>query len=227
MLKSESIALLASALAKAHADFVGIKRDKTVRVATKAGGFYTFSYAPLDSIMAAIRPALSQHELVLVQSAERADHGDVLRTTLLHGSGEWIANDTRIIGGGGGPQEYGSALTYASRYGISRLLCLASEEDDDGNLASGNSAEVLQARPPAKKTEPVTLPVPITAEQALEIRQLLNELNVAELDFCKFLAVPDIDSIPGTKLANATAAIAAKQNKVKRAAAAAAAEEVA
>ena len=38
-------------------------------------------------------------------------------------------------------QEYGSAITYARRYALVAILGVASEEDDDGNAASGNTAK--------------------------------------------------------------------------------------
>ena len=52
---------LAAALAKAQSEFPPIPRDKTVTVQTKAGGSYTFSYAPLDTVLGAVRGPLTSN----------------------------------------------------------------------------------------------------------------------------------------------------------------------
>jgi hypothetical protein len=136
MLQSENIAQIAAALAAAQGEFPPIPRDKTVTVKTRTGGSYTFAYAPLDTILGAVRPALAKAGLALTQAVVTdANNTDNLRTILLHASGEFLANDTPIYNGGGdnASQAYGSGLTYARRYGITALLCIAADEDDDGN----------------------------------------------------------------------------------------------
>jgi hypothetical protein len=132
---SENINELASALSKAQAAFKPITRDKTVTVRTKTGGSYSFSYAPLEAILRAVQPALAAHGLALTQSIE----GEYLVTTLWLGA-KCLHNAVKIIVGDGGPQAYGSALTYARRYGVTLLLCVCADDDDDGNAAEGNTA---------------------------------------------------------------------------------------
>jgi hypothetical protein len=133
---------LAAALAKAHAEFPSIKKDKTVKVATKTGGSYTFAYAPLDSILSAVRPVLANHGLSVMQTVD----GDQLVSVLVHESGETLMARCSIIFERGTAQEYGSSLTYARRYSISLLLNLCPDEDEDGNLASGHEATVVRDR---------------------------------------------------------------------------------
>jgi hypothetical protein len=136
MNKSESIAQLAAALAKAQSDFPGIPKDKTVQVTSKTGRSYTFAYAPLDTIMDKIRPTLRANGLAFMQSL----NGESLTTTLLHTSGEWLASDPmpiRVVDAG--PQALGSAITYARRYALTAILGLVTEDDDDGNAAEGQS----------------------------------------------------------------------------------------
>jgi len=205
MLKSDTIAELAKALAQAQTAFDAIKRDRTVKVQTKTGGSYTFAYAPLDTILAAIRPALAQHGLALVQASHIEAGAEFLRTTLLHASGEFIANDTAVLVSDRGPQAYGSALTYAARYGVTRLLCLASEDDDDGNAAEGNAAERVQR---ARKVEKVET---ITADQTAELQTWADELGVDLVQFCKFMNVPSLAAIPADRYGAARNALEAKQ----------------
>lgn len=134
---------LAAALAKAQGEFGPIKRDKTVSVQTRTGGKYTFTYAPLESILKATLPALNKHGLSITQSVEAADGTEYVVTRLMHQNAE-IANRVRVIAREDGPQAYGSALTYARRYGITLLLGICADDDDDANAAEGNSAEPVR-----------------------------------------------------------------------------------
>lgn len=128
---------LAAALSKAQAQFKHISRDKTVTVRTRTGGAYTFSYAPLESIMAAIKGALSENGIALLQDIR---DGKVV-TILLHTSGDcYTSSGTVLKVSEDTMQAYGSALTYARRYDLSLALGLCPDDDDDGNAADGNTA---------------------------------------------------------------------------------------
>lgn len=140
MQASASIVNIATALAQAQGGFPTIPRDRLVRVTMKSGGSYTFRYAPLETILEKTRPHLAKAGLALVQAivAEPVDGGGVvemLRTTLVHSSGEWLACDVPIFHGTGDnkSQAYASGVTYSRRYGVTLLLCVAADEDDDGN----------------------------------------------------------------------------------------------
>ncbi len=137
---------LADALSKAQGEFAPILRDKTVTVTMKLGGKYTFSYAPLESILHAVAPALSKNGLALTQAMVVVDGKDYVETTLRHASGQSICNRIPLFVRDDGPQAYGSALTYARRYGVTLLLCISADDDDDGNAAEGNQATMHAAR---------------------------------------------------------------------------------
>lgn len=153
---------LAAALAKAQAAFPPISRDKTVTVQTTKGGTYTFKYAPLDSILAAVRGPLAENGLAIVQLLDE----DVLVTSLLHESGAILSGRTPIPQSEG-VQAYGSAITYLRRYSIQALLGIAAEEDDDGNQAAGNKATF------SKKVHVPHEPQPATREQAESMEPVL------------------------------------------------------
>lgn len=135
-LDAPSLGPLVAALAKAQTQFAPVTKDKTVTVQTKTGGSYKFSYAPLDTILAAVRGPLSKNGLVLVQTL---DDG-ALVTSLLHESGASISG-RMALPGTNDIQGLGSAITYLRRYAIQAVLGIAAEEDDDGNRAAGNKAE--------------------------------------------------------------------------------------
>lgn len=132
---------ISEALAKAQGEFGAVTRDKTVSVTMRSGGKYTFSYAPLESILHAVKPALSKNGLSLTQAMVVSDGKDFVETTLRHSSGQTISNRIPLFVKEEGPQAYGSALTYARRYGVTLLLCISADDDDDGNAAEGNSTE--------------------------------------------------------------------------------------
>lgn len=144
MITSPAIDQLAAALVKAHTDFGPVKRSRIVEVLTKSGGKYTFAYAPLDTIMDAIKGPLQANGLALVQGVSRYDSGDVLNTRIIHSSGQWAANETPVVAQKTcSAQEYGSALTYARRYGVTMLMSLVADDDDDANSGDGNKARFL------------------------------------------------------------------------------------
>ena len=117
---------LAAALAKAQASFPPIVRDKEV-----AGRSYTYKYAPLDAILAAVREPLSTNGLAIAQPLEGAD----LVTLLLHESGATLTARTPLPPWDG-VQQYGSMVTYIRRYALTAMLGIATEDDDDGEAAA-------------------------------------------------------------------------------------------
>ena len=137
MNKSESIAGLAAALAKAQGAMKGAVKDS-------ANPFFKSKYADLASVVEAIRAAFSANGLSYIQTVEPSDKDEVrVETTLLHASGEWISCGVLALPvSKHDAQGYGSALTYARRYSLSAAVSIAPEEDD------GNAA--VAAKPNAK-----------------------------------------------------------------------------
>lgn len=143
------IGALAGALAKAQGQFGTVKRDKEVVVQKKSGGEYRFKYAPLDSVLEAVRKPLADQGLVVVQIL---DDGDLV-TSLVHESGAIMSGRVSLP-----PttdvQAYGSAITYLRRYAIQALLGIAAEDDDDGNRAAGNDHTFAAPKAKAAPVEP-------------------------------------------------------------------------
>lgn len=144
---------LAAALATAQGAFDPIHRGKIVTVTMKSGGKYTFAYAPLESILRAVTPALSANGLSLSQDVIPSPEGAYVETTLFHSSGQKISNRVAVFQSGDGAQAYGSGLTYARRYGVTLLLCICADDDDDGNASEGNSVEVVK-QPATPRVDP-------------------------------------------------------------------------
>jgi hypothetical protein len=152
---SESVAALASALAKAQAELVNPDKSltATIRGSRPGEGDRTFRYAPLASGLEIVRKTLGQHEIATVQTTEidRAAGIVNLTTMLAHPSGEWIASDWPVcpIADMASPQRMGTALTYARRYALFTLVGIAGEEDLDApDLCCPGPAPA--ATPPAR-----------------------------------------------------------------------------
>jgi len=144
---SETVAALASALAKAQAELVNPEKSltATIRTGRPGEGERCFRYAPLSSGLDIVRKTLGQHEIATLQTTA-IDHtaGTVnLTTTLAHASGEWIASDWPVcpIAETTNPQRMGAALTYARRYALFTLVGIAGEDDLDApNLCEETSS---------------------------------------------------------------------------------------
>src|SRR5215472_5560922 len=134
---SESVAALASALAKAQAELINPEKSLTAIIQTGRPGERerSFRYAPLASGLDIVRKTLGQHEIATIQStAIDRDAGLVNLTTMLaHASGEWIASDWPVcpVAETANPQRMGAALTYARRYALFTLVGIAGEDDFD------------------------------------------------------------------------------------------------
>jgi ERF superfamily len=144
---SETVAALASALAKAQAELVNPEKSLTATIRTGRPGETerSFRYAPLSSGLDIVRKTLGQHEIATLQTtAIDQTTGMVhLTTTLAHASGEWIASDWPVcpIAETANPQRMGAALTYARRYALFTLVGIAGEDDLDApNLCEETSS---------------------------------------------------------------------------------------
>lgn len=158
MNKSDSIKNLAAALAKFQGD---VKNPAN----TADNPFFKSKYAPLQDVLNLVRPLLSKHGLSVIQSPT-GDGTDISITTiLLHESGEWIKLEPLVLKADKATaQGAGSAITYARRYSLSAVLGISSEDDDDGNHATGNKQGKAPAKPQSSRSK--TKGDTITTDQA-------------------------------------------------------------
>jgi len=169
MTKSESIAELAKALAKAQGEITGAIKDAD-------NPCFNSRYADLASVWDACRLPLSRNGLSVVQMPEVLEIGIAVETMLLHASGEFISSTITMRPMKPDPQGIGSCVTYARRYALSAMVGIA-PEDDDGNAASGRdkpdprqqrreqAAETARTQPaseipPAQSNAPATETAP-------------------------------------------------------------------
>jgi hypothetical protein len=152
MNQSEQIDQLSAALALAQGAIKNPARNKTAVVRTRSGQDYKFDYADLNACTDAGKKPLADNGLAITQEAEQFNGAWQCRTTLGHTSGQWRATTYPIIitlprdrDGNELPmssQSFASAFTYAKRNAYCALLCIAAGDDDDANLADGNTAAI-------------------------------------------------------------------------------------
>ncbi len=154
---SESIGALAAALAKAQIELVNPEKSlvATIRDEGARGREQTFRYAPLSSGLEIVRKALGRQEIATVQTTSIDQAAGVvnLTTVLAHSSGEWIASDWPVcpVSETASPRRMGAALTYARRYALFALVCIAGEDDLD---APDLNTQINQT--PAERTAQMT-----------------------------------------------------------------------
>jgi len=143
-------------LVAALSELTNPPKGETATVPTKSGGSFSYDYAGLPAILDHVRPVLGRHGLALVQEAitELRDGAALVgvNTRLVHTSGEMLTAGPLLLPAGATPQTAGSALTYAARYAVCRLLGIAgADEDDDGSIAS---AQDRTSRPSPRASDP-------------------------------------------------------------------------
>lgn len=120
---------LYSALAAAQAEMGPALKDSQ-------NPAFKSKYADLASVMAACMPALSKHGIAVLQPAFDDEGGRYVKTIFVHGdTGEKAECRVPLIVAKNDMQGYGSAVTYARRYGLMGMAGIA-PEDDDGNAAA-------------------------------------------------------------------------------------------
>jgi len=144
MEKSQTIKEIATSLSNAQGDFPEIKKSATARIPTDKGGEFSYQYAKLDDVIAAIRPILKANGLSFTQGVSTTPEGVSITTMLLHTSGEWFETTMELKADTSGKknalQALGSSVTYARRYCLEGILGIATTGDDDGRSGGSNGS---------------------------------------------------------------------------------------
>jgi len=153
MNKSDSIASLAAALAVAQAEMSNPVFDAV-------NPHFRNKYASLSAVRDAVTPVLSRHGLSVTQLFHACEKvGFVaIETVLIHSSGEWISSLLEMPSEKPNAQGYGSAATYAKRYGLMAITGVVGDDDDDANHAVGNPAQPMPIGKPVTKANAASQP---------------------------------------------------------------------
>lgn len=125
--KSEQINELSKALAAFQAELFPAVKDGI-------NPHFNSKYITLANVWEACKH-LSKFGLSVIQSTVPNKDGVELVTNLLHTSGQYWSSSLFLPVAQKTPQAFGSALTYARRYGLTAMVGVT-QEDDDGNAGS-------------------------------------------------------------------------------------------
>lgn len=186
-MKSENIDKLATALSKAQAQIEGAKKDSD-------NPYFKSKYADLASVWDACKKPLTDNGLSIVQTTDILNERPVLKTMLIHASGQFIEGVYPIVSAKQDAQSMVAALTYARRAALAAIAGVAAV-DDDGNEAAGLgpiNAPKPQAKPlpnlapsgkealmqPAKKQSPPY--AKISVQQAKRLFAIAAKSNITK-----------------------------------------------
>lgn len=128
--------LIAAAIVKLQSEIKPALKEAVNPAFKREGQPQGMRYADLTAVWEACRAPLKENGLCVVQTTDFDEHGAWLKTLLLHTSGESIEGRFPLRPTKPDMQGMGSALTYARRYGLSAMLGIVADVDDDGNAAS-------------------------------------------------------------------------------------------
>jgi hypothetical protein len=166
---------IAAALASAQAQM-----GKALKSANNP--HFKSKYADLASVVDACLPALNANGIAVVQPTTDDEHGNrYVETVLIHGdSGQDLRCRVPLIVAKNDMQGYGSAVTYARRYGLMSMAGIA-PEDDDGNAAAAAAPKQEERRPAPK----------VAADHSQAIGYLKEADSVDELN-ARFKNLPEV-----------------------------------
>lgn len=188
-LMSNKPTTLVEALAAAQLEMETPKFDSTVRY-----GNTEFRFASLKAILDVVKPSLSKHGIALTQPSLQLDSGAWVIRTTIHKGEETLFGDMPIIAGDNKAQGFGSGTTYAKRYGLSALVGVAADEDDDGAEA-------------AKSPPNIEL---VSQAQQQQLNDKIAETGSDEEKFLAFFKVRSVQEMNQQQFTQAMKALAKK-----------------
>lgn len=173
-MEMKSIAL---ALAKAQAEMGRALKESN-------NPAFRSKYADLGNVMDACLPALNKHEIAVIQPVCDTETGRVVKTILIHSSGECLECAVPLIIGKNDMQGLGSAITYGRRYGLMSMAGIA-PEDDDGNAAAKAAPKPETSRISADQFRDMTSEIDRTGSDPAKMMayvgaQVMEELTVPQ-----------------------------------------------
>jgi hypothetical protein len=157
------------ALAKAQGTFSSAIKDSE-------NPFFKSTYADLTAVWDSCKEAIKENGLIVMQPTIYLESAGawVVNTRIYDQSGNFVEGNTPILASKqNDPQAFGSATTYARRYGLAALLGIVTEDDDaEGAMSRDNNKK------PAVPAKPAN-PASVRTENNLSLvqaqyRELLN-----------------------------------------------------
>lgn len=199
--KTETPKTLLGALAEALPELGAAKKGNL-------NPHFKSKYADLGSVIEAIRP-IAEHGLWFRQVSHDAESGVSIETFYIHDSGELSAGKVFVPADKNNAQGFGSAQTYARRYGLQMAFGLATE-DDDGNAASKGQEGQSQRGA-------VSPPALINDSEWAELVQLIEVTKTDTKAVCEAYKVESLKQMTAEKFKDAVAILKDRLARMEKA----------
>ena len=166
MITSELIDKLSPALVLAQSQMDGAFKGAK-------NPFFKANYSDLASIMEAVSEPFAVNDLCFIQGAEYSEGRIAVATRIVHKSGQWIESTIELPAVKNDPQAYGSALTYAKRYGLQAMAGVPSV-DDDGHAA----VNTVAAKPVVNKLILKQINDAATVQELVDVWSTITEQSL-------------------------------------------------
>lgn len=166
-----------------------------------SAGKVTSTYAYWEDVVQKIRPVMHEHGFSISFRNEQGSGSITVTAVLSHAEGHseeasvTLPHDTS--GSKNAVQAVASSITYGKRYAAGELLNLTSRGQDDDGQAGGSKT--------------------ITADQYLELRNMIEEVGADEPKFAAFMRVQHLEELPAGQFNAALAALRQKARKAQEA----------
>lgn len=162
-----------------------VAAQKNIGKAIKDSSGYNYNYADLEEVIDTVKIPLLEQGIVIMQCPETEfnENGKAVvtvKTILLHTSGEAVENKATVTAQKTDAQSIGSAITYARRYSLQAILCLATA-DDDGAAACQNGR---QSQPRRKADTAPRLTLNGVSVSLASVKKRIEQLSKDELIAC-------------------------------------------
>ncbi len=192
-LQSDNINEIAIALAKVQAQLSFATKDSS-------NPFFKSKYADLAEVWSTCQPLLANNEIAVVQqmrtieapfeekefdrdgkikSEIRGSIKNLLVTTLIHSSGQWLKSEVELKLTKNDPQGLGSAITYMRRYSLCAMVGVI-QSDDDGEAACNNKKSGTHNYTPSEMSVKAPQLPKIISEKEAEALQAMHDMCSAE-----------------------------------------------
>jgi len=170
MKTSDSINEIAPALILAQSQMGGAVKGA-------ANPFFKSKYSDLTSVMQAVSVPFASNDLCFIQGAEYSEGRIAVATRIIHKSGQWIESTIELPAVKNDPQAYGSAVTYAKRYGLQAMAGVPSIDDDAQYASASMTAKVAEKAIEADKEITIKFEA---CESLDDLKTLWKSLSIAE-----------------------------------------------
>lgn len=159
-----------------------VKQSETAKIATKSGGSYSYTFAPLDEIVRTIAPHLIRHGLSYRWDTAVDQKSIRVTCTVSHINGHSESSSMTLpidnASAMSDQQKVGAAMTFGQRRSLTAALGLVTTDSD---------------APPAED------PTPVSTEQADQLDDMLDATGADRVKFLRWIGCERVHLIPAAR----------------------------